>query len=130
MRIWKNGAPKLPGAIMSGNVTHIEIGSIAGTKTSSFFENLFNWQFKPWGDGAGVFSSPTCNVGLHTKAPQPSMVVYFDVADIEDAVLRVASLGGKPSNISPEEAGFGRFCTCTDPEGVVFGLHQRSKAAS
>lgn len=27
-----------------------------------------------------------------------------------------------------EEPGFGRFCSCKDPEGVRFGLHQAAKS--
>jgi len=110
---------------MAGNVTHIEIGSLPGTKTSTFFAKLLGWSFDSWGDGAGVFGTPTCNVGLHANSPTPQMVIYFSVDNIELAAGQVEEFAGKAGKISPEEVGFGRFCTCTDPEGVVFGLHQK-----
>ena len=113
---------------MSGTVTHIEIGSATGAATASFFTKLFGWSFESWGEGGGVFKTPTCNVGLHAKDPTPQMVVYFSVASIEQAAKQVAALGGQAGDISPEEKGFGRFCTCKDPEGVVFGLHQQTGA--
>ncbi|KAB2890228.1 MAG: VOC family protein [Burkholderiaceae bacterium] len=114
---------------MSGAVTHIEMGSLTGAKTSSFFARLFGWSFTSWGEGSGVFASPTCNVGLHANDPTPQMVVYLSVQDIEQAAKRVVELGGQAGDISPDEPGFGRFCTCKDPEGVVFGLHQGGTAA-
>jgi uncharacterized protein len=109
---------------MSGLVTHIEIGSATGTKTSAFFSSLFGWSFDSWGEGGGVFNTPTCNIGLHGNDKTPQMVVYFMVLSIDDAAKQVIALGGTAGEISPEETGFGRFCTCKDPEGVVFGLHQ------
>lgn len=114
---------------MSGAVTHIEIGSATGVKTSTFLTKLFGWSFESWGEGGGVFSSPTCNVGLHSKDPTPQMVVYFSVPNIGEAAKQVVVLGGQAGDISPEETGFGRFCTCKDPEGVVFGLHERISAS-
>jgi len=110
---------------MVGNVTHIEIGSLTGTNTSTFFAKLLGWSFEPWGEGAGVFGTQTCNVGLHANDPTPQMVIYFSVDNIELAASQVAEFGGNAGKISPEEVGFGRFCTCTDPDGVVFGLHQK-----
>jgi uncharacterized protein len=115
---------------MQGSITHIEIGSVTGQKTSKFFSNLFEWDFDNMGEGNGVLATPTCNAGLHPNDPKPGIVVYFAVDDIESSAKRVRELGGEAGTISPEEPGFGRFCPCKDPEGVVFGLHQSSGRAS
>jgi uncharacterized protein len=109
---------------MSGAITHIEIGTSTGAKTSGFFSKLFGWSFVAWGESGGVFTTPTCKIGLHGNDPTPQMVPYFSVQSIEDAAKQVVALGGQVCVISPEEPGFGRFCTCKDPVGVVFGLHQ------
>jgi uncharacterized protein len=104
---------------MNGAVTHLEIGASTGAKSPAFFEKLFGWSFNSMGEGNGFFKTPTCD-------PSPGIVAYLSVEDIEIAVAHVRELGGQAGNISPNEPGFGRFCSCKDPEGVVFGLHQPS----
>jgi len=110
---------------MSGAITHIEIGAVAGAKSSTFFSALFGWQYSSMGEGGGWFDTPTCKAGLHPSDPSPGITVYFSVPNIEQAAETVRKLGGEAGDISPEEPSFGRFCPCKDPEGVVFGLHQK-----
>jgi uncharacterized protein len=113
---------------MDGLITHIELGSKNGPATSQFFANLFGWLFTPMGSGSeGWFEAPTCKAGLHSGAASPNIMVFFAVHDIEKSVAAVQALGGEAGSISPDEPGFGRFCSCKDPEGVPFGLHQTSK---
>lgn len=111
---------------MYGRISHIEIGASTGAQTTSFFSALFAWHYEPMGEGGGVFEAPTCKAGVHPGDPNPGIVVYFAVADIVEAAARVQQLGGHAGDISPNEPGFGRFCPCKDPEGVIFGLHQPS----
>lgn len=109
---------------MQGNVTHIEIGASTSSLSPTFFTHLFGWPYSAIGQGGGVFNTPSCKVGLHANDPTPSMVVYFSVENIEHAATKVRELGGHAGDVSPVEPGFGRFCSCKDPEGIVFGLHQ------
>jgi uncharacterized protein len=109
---------------MKSSVTHLEIGTQTGTSTSKFFSSLFDWPYNSMGEGGGWFETPTCKVGMHPSDPKPGIVVYFFVSDIEAASVKVRELSGEAGEISPDEPGFGRFCSCKDPEGVVFGLHQ------
>jgi uncharacterized protein len=111
---------------MNGAVTHLEIGASTGAKSPAFFEKLFGWSFNSMGEGNGFFNTPTCKAGLHPGDPSPGIVAYLSIEDIEVAVAHVRELGGQAGEISPNEPGFGRFCSCKDPEGVVFGLHQPS----
>ena len=50
--------------------------------------------------------------------------ILFLRGDIDAAVVQVRSLGGRAGDPSPEEPGFGRFSTCTDDQGIPFGLRQ------
>lgn len=109
---------------MSGSITHLEIGSNTGSGTAEFLSELFGWKFNSMGEGGGWFDTPTCKAGLHPNDPTAGIMVYLSVSDIEQAVAKVRKLGGEADAISPEEPGFGRFCSCRDPEGVPFGLHQ------
>jgi hypothetical protein len=55
-----------------------------------------------------------------------TLTAYFTVDDISEAVTRVRELGGQAEDPSPEQRGFGRFSTCTDDQGIPFGLRSSS----
>ena len=111
---------------MSAEVSYIEIGTGDCGRTRTFLEELFEWDFHPMGDGGqGWFETPAMKAGLHGGDPNPGILVFFRVADVEAAAARVRELGGEADEPSAEEPGFGRFCMCRDPQGVQFGLHRR-----
>ena len=112
----------------SGNaeVSYIEIGTGESGRTRAFLGELFQWEFHPMGSGGnGWFETPTMKAGLHGGDPNPGILVFFSVADLEVAAARVRELGGEADEPGAEEPGFGRFCMCRDPQGVSFGLHRR-----
>lgn len=103
--------------------SYLEIGAPDGERARSFFADLFGWTFTSMDDG-GWFDSGDIKTGLHGNDDDPAMIVYFEVPDIEAAVVKVRELGGKADDPTPEEPGFGRFSTCADPQGIRFGLRQ------
>jgi len=110
---------------MTGELTHIELGAPDAKKAKQFFGALFDWTFEPFGDGEqAVVQTPTLRGGLHDGVTSTSLTAYFKVDDIDAAVTRVCELGGHTDGASPEEPGFGRMATCTDDQGIPFGLHQ------
>lgn len=102
---------------------YLEIGAPDDENARTFFESLFGWPFTAMENG-GWFDTGEIKAGLHGKDDRPAIIVYFDVPDIEVAVSRVRQLGGTAADPTPEEPGFGRFATCTDPQGIRFGLRQ------
>jgi len=56
---------------------------------------------------------------------EPQFFIFFNVPDLMTAVARVKELGGETDAPGPDEPGFG--CTCRDPQGIRFGLHQPPK---
>lgn len=111
---------------MHPEISYIEIGSSDAVSTGGFLERLFGCSFNVLGSGGeGWFQTPTMKVGLHGKDPSPGFLVFFGVSDLDAAVSRVSALGGN-CEAPTEEPGFGKFCICTDPSGLKFGLHQRS----
>ena len=111
---------------MPGNVSFLEIGSKEATESSTFFEKVFGWSFTPMADAGGWFQTPSIRVGLHGNDPQPQLHVFFDVTDLDVAIALVKASGGQADPPGPEEPGFGRFSNCQDPQGIRFGLHQKS----
>jgi predicted enzyme related to lactoylglutathione lyase len=106
-----------------GAVSYIEMGSGDAEKTVGFFSSLFHWPFNPTSAGGGWFDAPGGKIGVHGGDPDGGMTPYFRVADIEAAAEQVRKLGGE-ADVIADEAGFGRFCNCRDPQGMRFGLHQ------
>jgi uncharacterized protein len=54
----------------------------------------------------------------------PGSITHIEVGSKTGSGTAKSELGGEAGPISPEEPGFGRFCSCRDREGVSFGLHQ------
>ena len=114
---------------MTGNVSFVEIGSKDVKVTHAFFASVFGWGFTPMGDaGAGWFQTPSIRAGLHGDDPEPQLYVFYDVPDLAAAIASVRAAGGQAEDPGSEEPGFGRFSNCRDPQGIRFGLHQRTSA--
>jgi predicted enzyme related to lactoylglutathione lyase len=65
---------------------------------------------------------------LHGEDAQPQLYVFLDVPDLDQAIASVRDAGGTAESPGEEVPGFGRFTNCRDPQGIVFGLHQRPGA--
>jgi uncharacterized protein len=107
---------------VAGEPSHFEVGVPDAARAKPFFGELFGWSFtKTTGDNAWI-ETPGVRAGLHDAHEDRNVVVYFRVDDIEAAVHRVRDLGGEADDPGPAEAG-GRFVSCRDDQGLVFGLH-------
>ena len=110
---------------MTGEVSYLEIGTKNTDSTRHFFEQLFGWSFNPLGnDSEGWFQTPSIKAGLHGNDLEPQFFIFFSVPDLKLASARVKELGGETEEPGADEAGFGQFCACRDPQGIRFGLHQ------
>jgi uncharacterized protein len=110
---------------MTGELTHIELGAPDAKKAKRFFAAVLGWTFEPFGDGEqAVIRTPTIRGGLHDGVATTTLTAYFNVDDIDVAVAAVRELGGHAEDPSAPEPGFGRFSTCTDDQGIPFGLRQ------
>lgn len=112
---------------MDGNLSFVELGTTATETEPSrrFFEQVFGWTFQPMAQG-GWFKTPAIRIGLHGSDAEPRVYLFFEVSDVERAVVRVREAGGESGPPLAEEPGFGRFAHCRDPQGIPFGLHQRA----
>ncbi len=106
----------------------LEIGVPEPGPTRDFLSTLFGWQVEAMAAGNANFTGPGLRAGVHGNDEDRSITVYFTVADLDAAVLRVRELGGTAEEAGTAQADFGRFTTATDPQGVPFGLHQPPSA--
>jgi predicted enzyme related to lactoylglutathione lyase len=107
---------------VAGELSHFELGVPDAARAKRFYGELFGWTFEAtqgenaWIDTAGARG------GLH-DGDEPNIVAYFSVPEIEAAIRRVRELGGQADDPGPAGDG-GRFTSCRDDQGVVFGLHE------
>jgi predicted enzyme related to lactoylglutathione lyase len=121
---------------MSGRVVHFEIPFDDGDRARSFYADAFGWQVQPMPelDYTLVMSGPSGDRGptepgyinggmvARSNAPASAPTFAIDVASIDDALTKVAELGG--TTVVPKTAvgPMGWTAYFRDPEGNVIGL--------
>jgi uncharacterized protein len=120
---------------MGDPVVHFEIIGGDPGALRSYYGDLFGWSFDTSGEVATEVSEPT-NYGFYEgdgtipggvgggAGYAPQTVFYVGVPDVEEALRRAESLGGRrvmgPAT-SPTGLVVGHF---TDPEGNLVGVAQ------
>ncbi len=115
-------------------VVHFEMPYENGKRLSDFYSNVFGWQLKATGaamgdyitaatsetDEQGMMKRPgAINGGFYPKnsgAPtEPSVVIAVD--DIEAAMKKISTAGGRLLGQPVEIPGIGKYVSFTDTEG-------------
>ena len=83
---------------MPNTVCHIEFDVTDIARSQSFYEGLFGWSFRAFGDMV-VFAAGDDHIGGMTKVDAvragASPSVWFDVTDIDEKLATAAKLGAK-----------------------------------
>jgi uncharacterized protein len=115
-----------------GTVSWHELATDDWKKAWDFYQEMFGWQkgeamdmgpmgtyqIFTLGEGPGVgamFNRPP-------QIPVSNWLYYFRVANLDDAVEKTKSGGGKVLN-GPMDVPGGRIAQCLDPQGAAFALH-------
>ena len=120
---------------MANPFVHIELMSTDAGKAKSFYGKLFDWTLEdmPMGDGTytmvkvgegtggGIMKNPIPN------APS-SWLSYVLVDDVNKALEKAKSLGGKVMKDKTDVMGMGSFGIITDPTGAMLGLWEAKKS--
>jgi len=105
-------------------IDYVEIPVTDMKKARAFFESMFGWEFREWGDEYFSFNDGRFDGGMRlSKEPAPAtgvLLVFFS-EDLERDVERVRELGG---TISQEIFSFpgGRRFHFIDPVGTEFAI--------
>jgi uncharacterized protein len=123
---------------MGQPVVHFEITGKNPAKLRAYFGELFGWDFDTSSPVAQAVSEPL-NYGFVNRIPasdgtgipggigggsgyEPHVIFYVGVPDVEAALQRAESLGGK-RQMGPERAPTGLVVGhFTDPEGNLLGV--------
>ena len=123
-----------------------ETGSISWTdltvdnaeEVRDFYSRVVGWKSDAVEmDGYSDFSmnapqSGTCVAGIcHARGSNARLpaqwLVYINVADLDESIVRCAELGGEVL-VGPKEMGSqGRYCVIRDPGGAVAALFEPSR---
>jgi hypothetical protein len=115
---------------MASPVVHWEIGGTDPAKTREFYAKLFDWSVEvhegmdyglvqPAGEG-----SIGGGIGPVPPGGQPYVTFYVQVDDLQKALDKAESLGGKTVLPPTPIPDIGSCAMFTDPNGVAIGLYK------
>jgi uncharacterized protein len=107
---------------MTGEPSHFEIGVPDTESARRFYGELFGWTFEGTDHGAHVGTRGMPG-GIHVEK-EPSIQIFLDVPNLDEAAERVVELGGEVDEGSSEGADGRYLHSCRDNQGVPFGLHE------
>ncbi len=116
-------------------ICHFEIPGDDLARAKKFYEQLFDWKFELFAEWEyyGITTGPVGkSVGggmMKRMQPQQPILVYFDVAEVEEYATKIIKLGGQVVKEKTPVPGMGWFAICLDSENNPFGLWQIDSGA-
>jgi uncharacterized protein len=106
-----------------------------------FFSQLFGWRFERfpmpyeyYRIEAGPAGEPGIDGGIGAATDtaisggKPLVNLTIPVPDIDACLARVDALGGRIVEARTEIPGIGRYATCAEPGGLMFGVLEAASA--
>lgn len=113
---------------MSQLIAHAEIPVLDLDKAKSFYEQLFGWEFRPFGNGYILFNSRQgITIGLKKSDSVQSgntTIFHISVYDIDKFIAKAKELGGKEVRGRTIIPAMGYYALIGDPDGNTVGLFQ------
>jgi predicted enzyme related to lactoylglutathione lyase len=109
-------------------IAHVEIPSTDLNKSSEFYNKLFGWEFKPFGNGYSLFNTHKgFTIGLR-KVEKVSKgdctIFHIKVDDVSNYLLKATELGGHISRGKTTIPAMGYYALITDIDGNTIGIYQ------
>ena len=105
-------------------VNHFEITGRDGAKLQKFYGDLFGWKISadnPMNYGMVQADEGGIGGGI-AGGDAPEVTFYVSVADIDAALKKAESMGGKIVMLAMDVPGGPKIAKFADPEGNVVGL--------
>lgn len=130
--LWQAGSHIGAGVVNEVNTfCWAELQTRGADKAAEFYQSVFDWQIEtedkpPYYVTAQVNGHMNCGMFDMDKVNLPAEIpstwaVYFNVANLDQSLETVKSLGGK-ALIEPVAIDVGRFVTIADPQGAVLTI--------
>lgn len=109
-------------------IAHVEIPSTNLEKSSDFYKQVFNWEFKPFGNGYLLHNThKSFTIGLRKTdkiAKGDCTIFHVRVADITSVISKATNLGGHISRGKTTIPAMGYYALLIDLDGNTIGLYQ------
>lgn len=120
-------------------VVHFEILADDIDRASKFYQDVFGWQMKRWGDEpyilitigegekAGTRGAIMPRIGFFSSKEEgyKAFVCTISVENIDEAIEKIKAAGGKQFHEKQDIPNVGTHAYCQDTEGNVFGVIQQ-----
>jgi len=115
-------------------ISHVEWCCQDIEAAAEFFQTLFGWQFKPFGNSYLLWEPETgAAVGL-LRTAQPAQTadcrVFVSVDSIDDYLQRAMSLGGSVYVVKTAIPDYGWYAQIKDTQGNIIGLFESLRTRS
>jgi hypothetical protein len=129
-------------------VVHFEISVDDAERACRFYNNVFGWQTRKWGESGGGGSDASqeywlietgdaaergIDGGLYRRHKGMSFTTHvntIDVPSVDDFIEKIQAHGGRAVTQKMPIPGVGYFAYCEDTEGNTFGIMQADPGAS
>lgn len=111
-------------------IAHVEIPSTNLERSSEFYNKVFGWEFKPFGNGYLLFNNHQGIMAGLRKVEQvlkgDCTVFHVNVDNIDQMLEKVKASGGHIKTGKTTIPAMGWYAVLFDPDGNSVGLYQKS----
>ncbi len=111
-------------------ITHVEIPVTELEKSGKFYNDVFGWNFKSFGQGYLLYNNHKgIMVGMRKVervSTGDTTVFHLNVNDIEKVLADVEKHGGTTKREKTVIPAMGWYALLTDPDGNTIGLYQKN----
>jgi predicted enzyme related to lactoylglutathione lyase len=111
-------------------ISHVEIPCTDLNKAKGFFNKLFGWEFKPFGNGYLLYNSHSgLTIGLRkvdSVKEGDSTIFHIKVDDIDSVLMNAEKAGGEIFRKRTIIPAMGYYGLIKDVTGNVIGLFQKN----
>lgn len=111
-------------------ISHVEIPSTDLNRSSDFFKKVFDWDFKPFGNGYLLFNNHLgIMAGLRkvdSVATGDCTVFHVTVDNLDQILEKAKAAGGHIKRGKTTIPAMGWYAVITDTDGNSIGLYQKN----
>ena len=111
-------------------IAHVEIPSTNLERSSEFYNKVFGWEFKPFGNGYLLFNNHQGIMAGLRKVEQvlkgDCTVFHVNVDNIDQMLEKVKASGGHIKTGKTTIPAMGWYAVLFDPDGNSVGLYQKN----
>jgi len=111
-------------------ISHIEIPSTDLNRSSDFFKKVFDWEFKPFGNGYLLFNNHQGIMAgirkVESVANGECTTFHVTVDNLEQVLEKTKAAGGHIKRGKTTIPAMGWYAVISDADGNSIGLYQKS----